>query len=325
MTLADGYRGPAELTLVRLVTEWTFDGPTVLLALLLGGGYALGLHRIRAAGLPWPRNRVVAFGSGVVLLLLVGTSFLGVYSDVLFWVRATQNMLSLMVVPLLLALGAPLTLVLAAAPQPVAARLRRVGRGPVLRFLTFPLVMTVVLVGPLVALYLSPLYELALRHEALGFGMRAVLTSCGFLYFWTRVQLDPTPHDGSHLVSFIISLTEAIADGLLGVALWQGPAVAPAFYAALARPWGPSTYIDQVAGAGVLWIGGDVAGLPFLAVLLLRWMRDDERQARVVDVESDRASLQAELRAPVDAERPAPAQALWWETDEVLAERFRRR
>ena len=127
------------------------------------------------------------------------------------------------------------------------------------------------------------------------------------------------------MVSFAISLTEAVADGALGIALWLGPAVAPAYYLALARPWGPSTYTDQVFGAGVLWIGGDVAGLPFLFVLFLRGMRDDERQARVVDAALDREELVAGLRAPVDGAEPVSAPGLWWENDETLAERFRKR
>lgn len=336
MLLADAYTGPPELTVARLFTAWTFDSPTVLLMVLLGGGYGWALFRVRASRVQWPRNRVIAFGAGVVLVGLLGLSFLGVYSPVLFWVRATQNMLSLMVVPLLLAMGAPLRLTLDAAPAGMASTLRRVGHSAVLRVLTFPLVMTVFLVGPLLVLYLTPLYEQTLRHGLLSFAARTVLTGCGFLYFWTRMQLDPTPRGGSHVVSFAISITEAIADGVLGVVLWLGPAVAPAYYASVARPWGPSTYLDQVFGAGVLWIGGDVAGIPFLLALFFRWMRDDERTARQVDDELDREELAARLRVPVevdgdaagegdgDGARPAAGPGLWWETDENLAERFRR-
>ncbi|MEO6881044.1 MAG: cytochrome c oxidase assembly protein, partial [Mycobacteriaceae bacterium] len=106
MLLADLYTGPPELTPLRLFTVWKLDLPTVLLVVLLGGGYAWGLLRVRAARAPWPRNRTLTFGAGVLLVGLVGCSFLGVYSPVLFWVRATQNMLSLMVVPLLLAIAA---------------------------------------------------------------------------------------------------------------------------------------------------------------------------------------------------------------------------
>ncbi len=327
MLLAAGYTGPPELTLSRVLTSWTLDVSTVLVVVLLGGLYAVGVRRVQAAGGAWAPRRTVAFAAGVALLALLGLSFLGVYSPVLFWVRATQNMLALMVVPLLLALGAPLTLALAASPTDVAARLRALGRSAGLRALTFPAVMTVLLVGPLLVLYLTPLYEQTLRHALLGTLVRLGLTGCGFLYFWTRLQLDPTPRGGSHVVSFAISLGEAVADGVLGVVLWLGPTVAPAYYAAVARPWGPSGYLDQVFGAGVLWIGGDVAGLPFLFVLFLRWMRDDERSASVVDAELDRAEQLAALRAPLaddGSDVPPTRPGLWWEHDEGLADRFTR-
>jgi hypothetical protein len=61
----------------------------------------------------------------------------------------------------------------------------------------------------------------------------------------------------------------------------------------------------------VLWIGGDVAGLPFVVALFVRWARDDARRAKQIDAQLD--------------EEGAPATALWWENDPALAERFKRR
>src|SRR2546423_1569361 len=86
---------------------------------LLGGGYGWGLRRRRGVG-PWPAGRTAVFLAGVATILLVGCSFLGVYDDACFWVRAVQNTVLLMVTPMLLALGAPLRL--AAGPLPPRAR-----------------------------------------------------------------------------------------------------------------------------------------------------------------------------------------------------------
>jgi hypothetical protein len=90
---------------------------------------------------------------------------------------------------------------------------------------------------------------------------------------------------------------------------------------------------DQIIGAGVLWIGGDVAGLPFLGVLFLRWVRDDERSARAADRELDAAEDARAEAARTEAARTGPAAArtepaasgLWWEADPEIADRFRRR
>ncbi len=72
----------------------------------LGGGYGWGLRRRRAHHDDrWPVGRAVVFFAGVATIVLVGCSFLGVYDDAYFWVRAVQNTVLLMVTPMLLALA----------------------------------------------------------------------------------------------------------------------------------------------------------------------------------------------------------------------------
>ncbi|HKS43759.1 MAG TPA: cytochrome c oxidase assembly protein [Amycolatopsis sp.] len=273
--------------------------------LLSGLGYLVCARRVPG----WSRQRTAAFLAGLATIPLVTCSFLGVYDTTLFWPRAVQTVTLLMITPLLLALGAPLTLVLAICP---ARRLREIGRNRLARALTFPLVVTVLLIAPPLLLYLTPLYQLCLRNSAVDALVRLGLILCGFVYFWTRLRVDPTPRGDHHLVSFSISFAEVVADAALGLVLWLGPLRAPGFYHALARTWGPDPRTDQIIGAGVLWIGGDLAGLPFVGALLRRWLRDDERQAKRIDTELD------------NREQSAAPSGLWWENDPVLAERFKR-
>ncbi|MEC3980633.1 cytochrome c oxidase assembly protein [Amycolatopsis sp. H20-H5] len=293
-----------------MFTAWTLDLPAVLAVLVLGAGYLAGVRHQDG----WPRGRVLAFMAGLATLLLVTCSSLAVYDTTLFWPRAVQTTVLLMITPLLFALGAPVTLLVRSVPQPVRARLRRLGRGRAARFLTFPAVVTVVLVAPPFLLYFTPLYELTLRVSVVDGLVRLGLVLAGFVYFWTRIQLDPTPRTDPHLVSVWIALTEVIFDGALGLVLWLGPLVAPEHYEAIMRVWGPDVRTDQIIGAGVLWIGGDLAGLPFVAALFVRWSRDDERRAKQVDAKLDDAEKAGEL----------PVGGLWWEHDPELADRFKR-
>jgi cytochrome c oxidase assembly factor CtaG len=282
----------------------TVDVPAVLCVLVLGTLY------VRAArGRAWPPGRTTAFLAGLLTILVVTCSPLAVYDRTFFWVRAVQTITLLMITPLLLALGAPIRLLLDSVRAPW---LRRHGRGPVARALTFPPVVTVVLVAPVLVLYLTPLYDLTLRSSPVDGLVRLILVLAGFTYFWTRLGLDPTPREDPHLVSVWIAFTEVIFDGALGLVLWLGPLLAPAHYAAAHPGWGPDPRTDQIIGAGVLWIGGDVAGLPFIAALFVRWARDDERRAKRID-------------AQLDAEAASAPPALWWESDPALAERFKRR
>jgi cytochrome c oxidase assembly factor CtaG len=289
-------------------TAWTTDLPALALVLVLGGLYA-GAARRRH----WPPGRTTAFLTGLATIVLVTCSALAVYDTTLFWVRAVQTTTLLMVTPLLLALGAPVRLLLDTIPD--ATRLRRLGRGRVARALTFPPVVTLALIVPVLVLYLTPLYALVLRSPVVDGLVRLALVLAGFAYFWTRLRLDPTPRRDPHLVSVWIAFTEVVFDGALGLVLWLGPVLAPAHYAAAHPGWGPDPRTDQIIGAGVLWIGGDVAGLPFVVALFVRWARDDERRAKQLDVRLDEEA----------ASGAAAPSGLWWQDDPELAERFRGR
>src|SRR5881227_1555309 len=145
----------------------TVDVPAVLAVLVLGVLYVRATRRR-----DWPPGRTAAVIAGLVTIVLVTCSPLAVYDTTFFWVRAVQTITLLMITPLLLALGAPIRLLLDTVP---ARWLRRHGRGPVARALTFPPVVTVVLVAPVLVLYLTPLYDLTLRSPFVDGLVRVVL------------------------------------------------------------------------------------------------------------------------------------------------------
>jgi cytochrome c oxidase assembly factor CtaG len=89
---------------------------------------------------------IVVVGAGLVSILLV--SVVGLYADILFWVRAVQNIVLLMITLMFLALGAPLTLLRDVLPgpaptagQPVAAQCNG-------SHADLPLVIIAVLIAP---------------------------------------------------------------------------------------------------------------------------------------------------------------------------------
>jgi cytochrome c oxidase assembly factor CtaG len=189
-----------------------------------------------------------------------------------------------------------------------------------------PLTATLALLVPLPVLYLSGLYAATLAHPWVDAVVRAGLVGCGFVYYWTRLRIDPAPGTATHVVSFAITFAESLVDGILGVVVWLGPLIAPAHYLALGRLWGPSLRADQTAGAVALWFGGDLISLPYLAALLAAWTRSDERAARRIDAELD---ARADRREPVDGQGedvPTPGpdlqDGLWWESDPRFTERF---
>jgi cytochrome c oxidase assembly factor CtaG len=300
------------LTLVTAVTSWTADPVSLLVIVLLGGWYGLAVRRVGG----WPRARVVAFyAAGLGTYAIATLSSIGAYADTLFSMRAAQIILLLMVTPLGLALGAPFTLLRDTAPAPVVSRLRSALHSPFGKVIAFPATASALLIGTPWALYFTGWYPAVLRSPVIDELTRLALLLIGLVYFWSRLQLDPVPRRFHHLVSVWITLAEVVGDAALGLTLWfSGHIVAQDYYQALGRAWGPDLRLDQTFGAGVLWIVGDLAGLPFLGALVNRMTKEDAKQAEEIDQVLDEREAAGE-----DTDRP------WWESDPTLSERFRRR
>ena len=341
--LASGYQGPPELTVTRALTEWTLDPWMLALILLLGGGYLAGVRRARTSrdnqdNSLWPVARPIWFcGLGLGFLVIATMSWVGVYQPVLFWVRAVQTVLLVLVVPLFLALGRPVTLAATVFPR-AGARLEAVIRSRPARILTFPAITALALVGVPFAMYFTSWYTAVFHSTTVRELTYLVLMAVGYVFFWTLLRADPVPKQYPYAVSMWITGAEVIGDAFFGIAViaYQG-LIGGAYYHALARPWGPSLATDQVIGGGVLWILGDLVGLPFLAVQLIHMMREDESDAARIDAELDaqqaqleasRPAAQARLEAPVLPAESQEAQEshepkLWWQGDPRFTGRFK--
>jgi cytochrome c oxidase assembly factor CtaG len=192
-----------------------------------------------------------------------------------------------------------------------------------------PATTSVAMLGTPWLFYLTPWYEAALRRGAVMTLTAVILLTVGFAYYYARLQTDPVPRRYTQLISLVISIVESLGDGLLGIVLWLGPLIAVDYYTALGRHWGPSMRTDQSIGAGVLWLVGDVLGIPFIIVLMRFFSRDEKRQADAIDAELDRADARHESADAVDgsvdgsADEP-PTSGLWWENDPQLRDRMRR-
>jgi cytochrome c oxidase assembly factor CtaG len=319
-----GYPHLPPLDLTRVVTAWTWDVPTIVVAAALVSGYVAALRSYRAStGNRWPRSRNVAFGVAIGLFTVIGVSFFGTYADTLFWVRAAQVIALLMVIPLCLAMCSPVALAMATLPPRGQDLLRRVQASRTARIVTFPATASVLLVATPWALYFTAWYPTVLTNTVVDHLSRLALLLVGFLYFYSRLQLDPVPHKYPHLISIVITFVEVIFDAALGLVLWLNPhIVAEAYYQAVGRTWGPSLRDDQIFGAGVLWLVGDLAGLPFLGALMKRMSHDDAVEAAEIDRRLDEEEATQPVADPETGEPARPR--LWWEDDPVLSERFRR-
>jgi cytochrome c oxidase assembly factor CtaG len=303
--LASGYHGPPKLTVTRALTEWTLDPWILVLIVLLGGAYLAGVRRVRRGrqsqsrdNTTWSVARPIWFcGFGLGFLVIATMSWVGVYQPVLMYARAVQTVLLVLLVPLFLALGRPLTLATTVFPR-AGARLEAVIRCRLAQILTFPAITTFALVAVPFVMYFTSWYTAVFHSTTVRELTYLVLMAPGYVFFWTLLRVDPVPKEYSYAVSMWITGAEVIGDAFFGIAVIadQNLIGAP-YYHALARPWGPALATDQVIAGGVLWILGDLVGLPFLAAQLIHLMREDESDAVRIDAELDaQQAQQAQLQ-----------------------------
>jgi len=302
----------APLTWSSALTSWRWDSGAAVLIMAVSVAY--GWARRRAAREVLTGKHVWCFAIGIALLIAATMSAIAVYDTVLFWVRALQVLLLLFVVPFFLAMGRPVTLLHAAMRSVGRNRLDRLLATPAARLLAHPATTSAAMLATPWLLYLTPWYVAALKHPALMTATAALLLLVGFGYFYARLQTDPVPRRYSQLISLVISIVESIGDGLLGIVLWLGPLIAADYYTHIGRQWGPSLRVDQSIGAGILWIVGDVLGVPFIIVLMRAFAADERVHADAID---------AELESPAEVSGAPPG--LWWENDPQLSERMNRR
>jgi cytochrome c oxidase assembly factor CtaG len=326
---------PPKLTLTTAFTQWVADPVMMGLVVMLLAGYISGVWRVRRHGGTWAAGRVWAFcfvGAGGLVYATMG--WLGVYQGYLFYARAGQTVMLVLLVPLFLAMGRPITLAITAFPA-LDRPVRAVIGGRVARVLTFPVITTLALVAVPMVMYFTTWYVHVYSSGAVRELTYVVLMVPGFVFFWTLLRVDPVPKAYSYGVAMWITAAEVVGDAFFGLAIIADTGLlAGSYYRGLPGGFGADLASKQVIGGGVIWIIGDMVGLPFLAAQFIQLMREDRDESEAIDAELDarEAALTAASTAAVGEaavrDPAAPADALdpqkpWWEKDPRFTERFR--
>ena len=158
------------------------------------------MRRLRRRGDAWPTGRIVAWLCGCAVLLFATSSGIGRYMPAMFSMHMVAHMLLSMLVPILLVLGAPVTLALRALPaagrgEPPGPRewLLAALHSRVSRFLTNPIVATVVFVAGFYGLYFGGDFRRRGEQPRRARAMNLHFLVSGYLFYWVVIGIDPTP------------------------------------------------------------------------------------------------------------------------------------
>ncbi len=249
------------------------------------GLYLLGVRALHRRGDRWPVGRTVSFvGLGMGSFYVATSSGLAAYDTTLLSVHMVQHMALSMLVPLSLALGAPVTLALRTLPGSPRRWLLAVLHSRVAKVLCFPpLTLALYVVTPW-ALYFSAWYPASLEHVWLHELMHLHLVVVGTLFFWPIVGVDPLPGRVGFPFRMILVFLTLPFHAFLGVTIMgQETLLGRDHYLALradpAYAWLPDALDDQHLAGGILWAAGDLVGLAFFAVLFAQWARSSMKEA----------------------------------------------
>jgi putative membrane protein len=275
--------------LAALLFTFQLD-PVALAAIVVALAlYVAGIVKVVRSGGRWkilPTLGFVLLGLGSYAVISFG--FLGTYSQDLRFAFTTRIALLLFVVPALLATGRPVQLAriaLADAPRVIleaffTSRFMKVMGSaifsPLFALAAFALFLTpiafflrdsswaewiITLVVPLVGLLMIlPVFDNTLHHTSL-------YITAEFMLAFVELILDAIP-------AIVLRITPHVLD--------KGHAVA-----AFAPAWFPSQLRDQQLSGDLLWLIAEVADIPVLIYLFIRWNRTDRSEAKVLDELSD--------------------------------------
>ncbi|MCK0176668.1 cytochrome c oxidase assembly protein [Mycolicibacterium sp. F2034L] len=297
-----GFDGPP--TVSRLMFDWRFDLILGTAAIVLALVYLFGVRRLRRRGDAWPAGRTLAWLLGCAALLITTSSGLGRYMPAMFSVHMVAHMLLSMLVPVLLVLGAPVTLALRALPtagrgQPPGPRewLLAALHSRVSKVLTHPIVALVLFVAGFYGLYFGGIFDAAVNDHAAHVLMNVHFLLSGYLFYWVVIGVDPTPRPVPQLAKLGIVFASLPLHAFFGVVLMGTQSVlGEPFYRSLQLPWHDDLLADQKLGGAIAWAAGEVPLVLVLIALLIQWRRSDQRTAKRLDRAADRDE-DAELNA----------------------------
>ena len=273
-------------TLATLLFAWTWEPlPTLAIGISLVWWW-WAVRRVNAAhpANPVPRRRSVAFGSAMLALAFALISGIERYDTTLFSVHMVQHILLMLVAAPLIALAAPITLILrVSSPTTRKGLVLPVLHSRVMRVLAFPVVAWLIFAVVVWASHFSPLFNAALEDPFVHTLEHALFMVSALLFWWPAVALDPAPWRMGHPGRLMHVFMQMMQNTFLAVVILFAPSALYSHYETLVRTWGPTPLADQRLAAGIMWFVGDLIFLGAIMALVAGWIRTDARDSARTD------------------------------------------
>jgi putative membrane protein len=179
------------------MTMWMTDGSVawngLAIEFVVAMAYLAAAMRRSRRGTRWPLGRTGAFLAGLLVIALALDSPISAHDDIPS-IHVLQHGLLMMLAPMLLALGAPVTLAMRTMSATGRRRMRAVLHDPSVRGLvTRPAVLIADYNLTMAVMLATPVYRLAEQHLALHIAAHVYLVFCGLVFWTAMLARDPVP------------------------------------------------------------------------------------------------------------------------------------
>ncbi|MGN6379686.1 MAG: cytochrome c oxidase assembly protein [Gaiellales bacterium] len=201
------------------------------------------------------RVRTMCLAAGVVLAVAAVAPPVDAVCDRSLPAHMAQHMLLTMVAAPLIVIGSPISLMLRLAPRAAARRMAGLHRSRLVRALAAPALAWTLLPAVQIAVYATPLFELADRSRPVHAAAHATLFGAALLFWRPLVGVDPPPRPHPALqIGYLLAAMPA--NDVIGIWLRSSGHVEYAAYAASGLAAQRQTGVIMLTGSFPLGAAG---------------------------------------------------------------------
>lgn len=294
---------PPPPSFARYFTEWSLDPLWVVVAVGLAAAYIVGFVNLRRRGDSWPIHRLICWLLGMILLVYVTSGGARVYGEIQFSGHMIQHMLLIMVVPLPMVLGAPITMLMRGTKartdgsRGIREWVLWLVHTPYMRFFANPIFASVNFAGSLVIFYYSGVMKYALEWH-LGHELMIIhFLGAGYLFAQALIGIDPGVVRPAYPLRLLMLLITMAFHAFFGISIMSSEVLIEGdWFGNIGADWGYSAIEDQQMGGGIAWGIGEFPTLFIAIMVAFQWSKSSEREAKRID-RSEARTDDAELRA----------------------------
>jgi putative membrane protein len=281
----------------QFLGTWTFEPFPGFAIIVTAAAYVAAAVTVsrRNPGRPWPAARTASFLGALLLAWIVILGPIGAWDDTFFWSHMLQHIALMMIIAPLLLIGRPVLLLLrVASPEARRRVIVPVLRSRAVRVLTDPVLTWVLFAGTLIGTHFSPFYNYSLYHPAVhDYVEHPLYLGVALLYYYPLLDGNAGQHRTPHW-GRVVSLGLMMGpESLTGFFIYAQHHVLYPWYAAVARPWGPSPLADQQIGGGMMWAGGMLIDTGWLVIAVAAWLSAEQVKTRRIDAQLARQKVPA--------------------------------